>query len=81
MSETGESIIPKKFNREKWTPRNFLLSAFVLVVTVAFVLQGISYIIDGVGAVVPYLMVIGGPILGIFYIWYFLFYVPMQTSE
>jgi hypothetical protein len=25
--------------------------------------------------------VIGGPVLGIFYIWYFLFYVPMQTSE
>ena len=72
MSETGESIIPKKFNREKWTPRNFLLSAFVLVVTVAFVLQGISYITDGVGALVPYLMVIGGPILGIFYIWYFI---------
>ena len=81
MSETGESIIPKKFNREKWTPRDFLLSAFVLVVTVAFVLQGINDITDGVGALVPYLMVIGGPILGIFYIWYFLFYVPMQTSE
>ena len=81
MSETGESIIPKKSYREKWTPRNFLLSAFVLVVTVAFVFQGISYITDGVGALVPYLMLIGGPVLGIFYIWYFLFYVPMQTSE
>jgi len=81
VSETGASVVPKRSYREKWTPRNFLLSAIVLVITAAFVFQGISYIADGVGALVPYLMVIGGPALGIFYIWYFLFYVPVQASE
>lgn len=55
-------------------PQNFVLSAVMVVMAVALVIQAVNYIGQGVGGAIPYLMLIGGPALAIFYVWYFVFY-------
>lgn len=56
------------------SPQKYVLSLIMLVLAVALVLTGLGYIADGRGGLVPYLIIIGGPILSGFYIWYFLRY-------
>lgn len=56
------------------SPQKYVLSLIMVVLAVALVLTGIGYIADGRGGLVPYLIIIGGPILSGFYIWYFMRY-------
>ena len=54
-------------------PQNLILSAIFIVLAVALVLQAFSYIGQGIGGVIPYVLVLAGPAVAIFYIWYFNF--------
>ena len=51
-------------------PRRWILCALLIVVAIALVLQGLAYIRDGVGGFVPYLIIIGGPALAVYYTWF-----------
>lgn len=46
-------------------------SALAVVLTVAIMGAAIVAIGKGEGSVVPYLMLVVGPVLGVFYFWYF----------
>jgi hypothetical protein len=52
----------------------------MVALAVALVLTGLGYIADGRGGLVPYLIVIVGPIISGFYIWYFMRYQG-QTED
>lgn len=52
-------------------PQNFVLSAILIALAIALVLQGFAYIRDGLGGLVPYLMVIVAPLLAAYYVWFF----------
>lgn len=54
-------------------PQNLVLSAIFIVLAVALVMQAFSYIGQGIGGVIPYVLVLAGPAVAIFYIWYFNF--------
>lgn len=51
-------------------PQNLVISAVLVLLAVALVRQGVVSISDGVGGLVPYLIVIGGPVLAAYYVWY-----------
>jgi hypothetical protein len=51
----------------------------MVALAVALVLTGLGYIAEGRGGLVPYLIVIGGPLVGGYYVWYFMRY--QQQSE
>jgi hypothetical protein len=55
-------------------PQNVFIGIFFAVLGMALAIQGLRYISDGTGGLVPFLMLIGGPVLSIYYIWYFNFY-------
>ena len=64
-------------NPRPWSarrPQSLVRSVLIVVVVVALVLTALRYISDGVGGLVPYLMVVVGPILCGYYIWYWNFY-------
>ena len=67
--------------RSNWNVGKFILSGLIVAVAVGLVYQGIIYISDGVGALVPYLMIVSGPTLAVFYIWYLLFRVPEENTD
>lgn len=52
-------------------PQSFVLSAMFIGLAIALVIQGLNFIEDGVGGLVPYLIVLGGPVLAGYYTWYF----------
>ncbi|GDX32719.1 hypothetical protein LBMAG15_16540 [Actinomycetes bacterium] len=52
-------------------PQKWLFSALAVVLTVAIMGAAIVAIGKGEGSVVPYLMLVVGPVLGVFYFWYF----------
>jgi len=54
-------------------PQNLVLSLVFIVGAVALVMQAFAYISQGVGGLIPYVLVLGGPAIAIFYIWYFNF--------
>lgn len=70
----------KRSYRSNWKARNFLLSGVFIGIAVGLIFQGVIYIEDGIGGFVPYLMIILGPSLAIFYIWYLLFRVPEKDT-
>lgn len=51
-------------------PQNFVLSVVLIALAVALIMQGISSINDGRGGLVPYLIILGGPVLACYYVWY-----------
>ena len=55
-------------------PQNLFIGVFFAVLGTALVIQALRYIADGTGGLVPFLMLLGGPVLSIYYIWYFNFY-------
>ena len=57
------------------------LSVAFIAVAIGLVYQGVIYIGDGIGGLVPYLMIVLGPALAIYYIWYLLFRAPEATTE
>jgi hypothetical protein len=54
-------------------PQNLILSAVLLLVAAALVWQGFAYIGQGQGGLVPYFIILGGPVLACYYVWYFVF--------
>ncbi|MGA0221310.1 MAG: hypothetical protein ACO3MD_02335 [Candidatus Nanopelagicales bacterium] len=52
-------------------PQSLFLSVIFIVVAGALVWQAFDYIGRGMGGVVPYLLVVGGPVLAGYYVWYF----------
>ena len=52
-------------------PQNLVLSAVFVVLAVALVWQAFVYIGQGIGGAVPYFLVVGGPAIALYYIWYF----------
>ena len=54
-------------------PQSLVLSLGFVVLAVALVMQAFSYIGQGIGGVIPYVLVLAGPAVAIFYIWYFNF--------
>ena len=57
------------------------LSVAFIAVAIGLVYQGVIYIGDGIGGLVPYLMILLGPALAVYYIWYLLFRAPEATTE
>lgn len=53
----------------------------MVVMAIALMWQGFTYISAGRGGLVPFLIVLGGPALAIYYIWYFNFYTFGETEE
>lgn len=54
-------------------PQNLVLSLLFVILAVALVLQAFAYIEQGIGGVIPYVLVLAGPAVAVFYIWYFNF--------
>lgn len=54
-------------------PQSLVLSLLFIVLAVALVMQAFSYIGEGIGGVIPYVLVLAGPAVALFYIWYFNF--------
>ena len=52
-------------------PQRWVFAIAAVVVTVAIVIAALGAIGNGEGGVVPYLMLVVGPVLGGFYLWYF----------
>jgi hypothetical protein len=57
------------------------LSLAFIAMAVGLVFQGVVYIGDGIGGLVPYLMILIGPALAVYYIWYLLIRVPDESTE
>jgi hypothetical protein len=57
------------------------LSLAFIAMAIGLVYQGVIYIGDGLGGLVPYLMILLGPALAVYYIWYLLFRAPESTTE
>jgi len=57
-------------------PQNLIIGIAFIALAVALVFQAVRYIADGTGGLVPFLMLLCGPALCIYYIWYFNFYQP-----
>ena len=57
------------------------LSVAFIAIAIGLVYQGVIYIGDGVGGLVPYLMIVLGPALAVYYIWYLLFRAPETSAE
>ena len=54
-------------------PQSYVMSAILIALAIALVWQGFAYINSGRGGLVPYFIILGGPVLAIYYIWYFSF--------
>lgn len=52
-------------------PQSLLFSLIFIALAVALVWQAFDYIGRGLGGVVPYLIVVGGPAIAAYYVWYF----------
>ncbi len=52
-------------------PQNFFLSGLLIVLGIALAAQGFAFISEGTGGAIPYLIIVLGPALAIFYTWYF----------
>jgi hypothetical protein len=71
----------RKSNRPSWSAGKLALCVIFVALAVGLVYQGVIYIGDGVGALVPYLMIVIGPTLAVYYIWFLLFRAPDQGTE
>lgn len=78
---TGVSQGSGKSSRPRWSAAKLALCAVFVVLAVALVYQGVQYISEGVGALIPYLMIVVGPSIAIYYIWFLLFRAPDQETE
>jgi len=77
-SMTESSRNPRRANR---SAGKIALSLAFIAMAVGLVFQGVVYIGDGIGGLVPYLMILIGPALAVYYIWYLLIRVPDESTE
>jgi len=75
---TDSSTNPQRANR---SAGKLALSVAFIAIAIGLVYQGVIYIGDGVGGLVPYLMIVLGPVLAVYYIWYLLFRAPETSAE
>ena len=54
-------------------PQSYVMSGVLIALAIALVWQGFAYINAGTGGLVPYFIILGGPVLAIYYTWYFSF--------
>ena len=54
-------------------PQSYFMSGILIALAIELVWQGFSYINAGTGGLVPYFIILGGPVLAIYYTWYFSF--------
>jgi CHASE2 domain-containing sensor protein len=52
-------------------PQRYVFAALAVIIGIAVVVTGLSYISAGTGGVVPFLMITVGPVLAIVYVYYF----------
>lgn len=71
----------KNSNRPSWSAGKLVLCVIFIALAVGLVYQGVHYISEGVGALVPYLMILVGPSIAVYYIWFLLFRAPDQDTE
>lgn len=71
----------KNSNRPTWSAGKLILCVIFVALAVGLVYQGVQYISEGVGALVPYLMILVGPSIAVYYIWFLLFRAPDQEAE
>ena len=55
-------------------PQSIILSIAMVALVVALEITAIRYIQQGVGAIVPFFLLLVSPVLGGYYIWYWNFY-------
>lgn len=54
-------------------PQSIVLSAGLWILAILLVQQGLTGIDGGRGGIVPYFIIVGGPVLAAYYTWYFNF--------
>jgi len=67
MGPTMGGTMEKQRNRSPW---RFLVLAVIVVAMIAVVGAGITYLQQGIGGVVPVLMIVVAPMLAVYYVWY-----------
>jgi len=55
-------------------PQSIILSIAMVALVVALEITAVRYIQQGVGAIVPFFLLLVSPVLGGYYIWYWNFY-------
>lgn len=85
MTDLGnEADKPPTINVRPWSarrPQSLVLSAVFIIVAVCLVWQALSYIGAGVGGLVPYFILLAGPVLCGYYVWYFNFYRFDESTQ
>jgi hypothetical protein len=67
----SDSVTAQQWSMRR--PQRYVFTVVVVVLMVAVIATGFGFISGGEGGVVPFLMILVAPVLGIFYIWYFNF--------
>lgn len=76
--------MPTASNTRPWSarrPQNLVLSALSVVLVIALVATAVRYIGEGMGGFVPYLMLVVGPILCVYYLWYWNVYAFDDAAQ
>lgn len=61
-------------NERNWSlrpPQRYIIPVLIAVVMGAVVWAGVNFIQEGTGGAVPYFMIVLGPLLAGYYIWFF----------
>lgn len=61
--------VPPDWSRR--SPQRFFFALLAVLVTIAIVATALGFIREGAGGIVPYFMLLVGPVLGGFYVWNF----------
>lgn len=76
MSESAGKPVDEDITGRPWgarKPQSYLVSLVFVVLAVALVWQAFQYIGQGVGGAIPYFLILAGPVMAGYYIWYFNF--------
>lgn len=79
MSETAP-VRPWSARR----PQNIILSVVMVALVIGLEITAVRFIQQGVGAIVPYFLILVSPILGGYYLWYWNFYsfkAPVRSYD
>jgi hypothetical protein len=77
--QDGDGTFPRPWSTRR--PQNFILSAALIVLGIALAIQGFVYVGQGVGGAIPYLLILLGPALAIYYTWYFTIRDPEAKAD
>ena len=70
MAESPDTeVVPVPWSAR--APQRYVFAVLAVVIGIAVVVTALSYIRDGTGGVVPFLMITVGPILAVVYVYYF----------